>query len=213
MMGDMAEQNARTLYSIGHSNHTIEHFTQLLRDHGIDVLVDTRSSPYCRYTTHFNAEPLRAAVNRAGVKYLFLGRELGGRPEGEEFYDEQGHVLYWKVAESPLFREGLERVLQGAEGHRLALMCSEEDPSVCHRHLLVGRVLAGRGIQMQHIRGDGHIDSAEQVIKAARRGEPDPSELLFPVEGEPPWRSLQSVSPKSRPRSSSDCSDPLASGG
>ena len=211
----MAEStaNLRTVYSVGHSNHTIEHFTQLLLDHGIDVLVDTRSSPYCRYATHFNTEPLRAAVNRAGLKYLFLGRELGGRPEGGEFYDEEGYVLYWKVAESTRFREGLERVMKGSEDHRLALLCSEEDPSGCHRHLLVGRVLAGRGVSVQHIRGDGRIDSAEQVIKAAMSGEPDPSELLFPVQGEPPWRSLQSVSPRSRPRISSDCSDPLASGG
>ena len=95
-----------------------------------------------------------------------MGRELGGRPAGAEFYDQEGHVLYSRVAESSLFLEGLERLQEGLREFRLALLCSEENPAACHRRLLVGRVLAERGVAIDHIRGDGRLQSEAELIRA-----------------------------------------------
>src|SRR5947208_1993259 len=131
-----------TILTIGHSNHPIEKLLSLLQASGVEVVVDTRSQPHSKYTVQFNREVLQSAIAGAGMKYLYLGRELGGRPEGSWFYDAEGHVLYAKVAVSPQFREGIERVLAGSERYRVALLCSEEDPRDCHRRLLIGRVLA-----------------------------------------------------------------------
>ncbi|MBI1789084.1 MAG: DUF488 domain-containing protein [Acidobacteria bacterium] len=189
-----------TLFTIGHSNHELRHFLELLRTHGIEVVVDTRSAPYSKYTTQFNQEALKAALAENGFRYLYLGRELGGRPAGDSFYDEEGRVLYGKVAQSQLFLEGIERVLAGLAQYRIALMCAEEDPSDCHRRLLITRVLVERGLAVHHIRGDGRLQTEEDL----RTEEQDPQLSLFDEGGDSPWRSTRSVLPRRAPSSSSE---------
>ena len=66
------------IYSIGHSNHTLERFLSLLKEHKIEVLVDTRSQPYSKYAPHFTGEYIKMELEKAGIPYLFLGKELGG---------------------------------------------------------------------------------------------------------------------------------------
>ena len=193
----------RPIFTIGHSNHDEQTFLDLLALHEIDVLVDVRSQPYCGYSTHFNQEPLKRAVEARGVRYLFLGRELGGRPEGGVFYDDEGHVLYGRVADSDVFRSGIERLERGRERYRIALMCSEENPLVCHRWLLVARVLRERGVDVRHIRGDGRLQTDDELEADGTDPDAPKQKLLFAGEA-PPWRSLRSVSPdRRRPASSS----------
>jgi len=188
----MREVTLNRLLSIGHSNHSLEKFVSLLKQHRIEVLVDARSSPYSRFAPQFNAGFLKKALVNSRMKYLFLGKELGGRPEGSEFYDAQGYVLYWRIAESPLFLEGIRRLEIGVTKYRVALLCSEEDPSGCHRRLLIGRVLAMRGIRLDHIRGDGRIQTEEDLLSKEHDqtgGQP----MLFERHGEKAWKSIQSV--------------------
>jgi len=190
MVSEVAQ--SRTLWSVGHSNHSIERFVELVRDGRIDVLVDVRTSPYSAYATHFAREALAAVLPRHGVKYLFLGKELGGRPTGSRYYDADGHVLYGKVAESELFRSGIDRLDQGIEKYRCAIMCSEENPCVCHRHLLVSRVMKERGVEVRHIRGDGRSEAFSQAERESKELE-GRTETLFGEEARHPWRSLRSV--------------------
>ena len=75
-----------------------------------------------------------------------MGAELGGRPDGDEFYDVGGYVLYGRMAESPSFEAGVALLCERARRPRPTIMCSEEDPALCHRFLLITRVLHGRGI-------------------------------------------------------------------
>lgn len=98
------------LFTIGHSNHTEEKFLGLLREHDIDVLVDVRSQPLSRYNPQFNSNNLKRVLAAAGVRYIFMGDQLGGRPDGEEFCDSEGYVLYHRVAEVPFFLKGIERL-------------------------------------------------------------------------------------------------------
>jgi uncharacterized protein (DUF488 family) len=177
------------VFSIGHSNQPIEAFVDLLARHGIEVLVDVRSRPYSRWATQFNQEPLRHAITAAGVRYLFMGDQLGGRPTGDAFYDDEGHVLYDRVAASDVFLAGVERLRRGSATHRVAMMCSEEDPTVCHRYLLIAPVLARRGIVVRHIRGDGRIEDDAALRDAAARGQDDGQRMLFEIQEAPPWRS------------------------
>lgn len=187
-----------TLYTIGHSNHGLETFIDLLNRHQIDVLADVRSSPYSRYVPHFNRESLRAAVTAAKVRYTDLGRELGGRPDGEEFYDSDGHVLYGQLAGSAVFQAGIERLERGVRQFRVAIMCSEEDPRVCHRHLLVGRVIVERGAAVRHIRGDGRLQGYSECDSRDRQ-----LSLFGPAE-DAEWKSLRSVLRRKRPSNSSE---------
>jgi uncharacterized protein (DUF488 family) len=195
-----------TIFSIGHSNQSIEAFLALLQQHQIQVLVDVRSSPYSRYVPQFNSAPLAVAVRQVGIKYMFMGKELGGRPDGDEFYDADGRVLYNRVAEASFFLDGINRLKKGGRTYRVAIMCSEEDPTVCHRHLLIGCVLARQGVDLWHIRGDGHVQTTKDLSPREEPVSYQPSlwgEQL-PEQEENTWRSIRPVSLKKQPPSSSD---------
>lgn len=151
-----------TLYTIGHSRHSLKHFLQLLQQHHIDTLVDVRSHPYSRWAPHFKREPLSSSLQDDGIGYVFLGRELGGRPEGE-FYDESGHIDYGLRSKAPDFRAGIARLVEMATGERLAILCAEEDPSRCHRRLLVTPALVSHGVEVRHIRGDGREQTEREL--------------------------------------------------
>src|SRR5437764_9290504 len=144
-MTEPASGSPPVVYSIGHSNHSLERFLDLLRAHSVEVLVDVRSEPYSKYSPHFDRKALEQAVPGVGLRYLFLGQELGGRPKGEEYYDGET-VLYARVAQTALFQEGLARLRRGCRQYRIALMCSEEDPSRCHRYRLVAHELRKLGV-------------------------------------------------------------------
>jgi uncharacterized protein (DUF488 family) len=145
------------VWTIGHSTHPADTLIELLRGQRIEVLADVRSAPYSRHNPQFRKEKLRASVEQAGLRYVWLGAELGGRPPEPEFYDVKGHARYDLVAETERFQAGLERLLTGAAAYRVAIMCSEEDPARCHRRLLVTRALVARGVEVRHIRGDGIV--------------------------------------------------------
>ena len=70
------------VYTIGHSTHSIDHFTALLKSHDIDAIADVRSSPYSRHNPQFNRETLRNAMRAAGIWFVFLGEELGREVDG-----------------------------------------------------------------------------------------------------------------------------------
>jgi uncharacterized protein (DUF488 family) len=183
------------IFTIGHSNHDPERFRQLLSQQGIEVLVDVRSWPHSRYVQWADAATLPGVVAEAGARYLFLGKELGGRPEGDDFYDSEGHVLYGKVAEQHSFRQAIQRLERGARDYRVAIMCSEEDPTSCHRRLLVAKVLLDRGVAVAHIRKDGRLESEEGPLRLSEG-------TLFEDE-ERQWRSSLSVSRGRRQSTSS----------
>ncbi len=169
--------------------------------HGVQVVVDVRSQPYSKYATHFDKDALKLGLQSACIRHLYLGRELGGRPEGDEFYDQKGHVLYDRVAATSIFQEGLKRLEKGIREYVVATLCAEENPSACHRRLLVSRVLLNHGIHVDHIRGDGRLQTEEEVAAELR---PDRDQLvLFQKAGEEPWKSTPSVLRKKRMNNSS----------
>lgn len=187
-----------TVYSVGCSNHPTEDFLALLRQFGIEVLCDVRSHPASTYAHQFNEPQLRADLEAAGLRYLFLGHQLGGRPVGEDYYDHEGHVRYDHVAISVEFLSGIKRLEREAADHRVAMMCSEEDPAGCHRRLLVARVLASRGARVLHIRADGRLQTEAEVATEELRKKLGDQRPLFDIAEVAPWRSIRSVLPKRR---------------
>jgi uncharacterized protein (DUF488 family) len=191
------------IYTIGHSSHSAEHFVALLQQHQIEVLIDTRSAPYSRYSPHFDRESLRDLVAAAGIRYLFLGDVVGGRPKDADHYDEHGRAMYSKMGKDEEFLQAIARIERGAEEFRVALMCSEEDPAHCHRRLLIGRVLIERGSQLTHIRGNGEVQAESQVATSSGKALVEAQPALFAEMDEDKWRSTASVLPKDRQPSSS----------
>ena len=188
-------RNELAVFTIGHSIHSLEKLISLLSANRIEVLVDIRSEPYSRKVPHFNKDNLEKEIKKSGLRYLFLGKDLGGRPTKRQFNDLEGFVLYSKIADSPDFESGLERLLNGIAKFRAVLMCSEENPMNCHRRLLVGRVLSNAGVEVLHIRADGSIQSEEQIQSDQYKRNGDMNQQILFVSEEPSeWKSTQSGS-------------------
>jgi uncharacterized protein (DUF488 family) len=153
----MSTENEPTVLTIGHSNHPIERFVELLRKHGFTAVADVRSAPYSRHQPQFNKDPLQRSLKDAGIAYIFLGKELGARSEDRSCY-EKGRVQYRRLAQTDSFRRGIERVRKGAGEYRVALMCAEKEPLDCHRTLLVSRALEREGVSVAHILADGRLE-------------------------------------------------------
>jgi uncharacterized protein (DUF488 family) len=151
------------VYTLGHSNHPIEKFLHLLEEHAITAVADVRSQPFSRRYPHFNKQRLCATLAEHGIAYVFAGAELGARSSDESCY-EAGRVQYRRLAATPLFNQGIDRVLAGAKKFRVALMCAEKEPLDCHRTLLVSRALEKRGVAIAHILADGRIEHQPQTM-------------------------------------------------
>ena len=150
------------IYSIGHSTHSEEQFSALLKQADVNAIADVRSSPSSRHFPHFSQSELKRWLRQDSVSYVFLGKELGGRPSSPSLF-RNGVADYEAMAATRMFADGLERLIKGAESHRVAMMCSEHDPLDCHRCLLVARQLAERGLTVGHILPRGEISSHEQI--------------------------------------------------
>lgn len=155
--------NTLNIFTVGHSTQPIESFIALLKKHSISAVADVRSSPYSRHAPHFNTDTLKNELKKHGIAYVFLGRELGARSEDESCYNDNT-VSYRKLAKTSLFLSGIQRVEDGSLRYRVALMCSERDPTECHRTILVSRVLQERGAQVSHILGDGTLEAHRNTM-------------------------------------------------
>jgi uncharacterized protein (DUF488 family) len=190
---------AGTLWTIGHSNHPLEAFLDLLAQHHIELLVDVRSSPYSGYAAQFNREAIAPALRQRAIAYRFLGDRLGGRTDDPRYYDQQGRVLYGQLAESAGFRQGIEQLLGEIARRRVAILCGEENPTDCHRRLLVGRVARQRGVWVVHIRGDGRLQTEDQLAAEVQFQKTKGQLNLFDAEEPAEWKSTQSVLPRRAP--------------
>ena len=142
--------------TIGHSTLPLGAFLTMLEEAGVTAVADVRSSPFSRRMPHFSRNEIRASLKERGIKYVFLGKELGGRPRASSLYCD-GVADYEKMAMEPDFLEGIDRVISGAKEHTVAIMCSEHNPLDCHRCLLVGRALSERHIPIGHILNNGKV--------------------------------------------------------
>lgn len=180
-----------TIFTIGHSNHPLDHFLDLLTRHKIKLLIDVRSHPYSRFFPHFNKARLEQSVTASGRIYLYLGNLLGGKPDAPEFYDADGYVLYHRLAQTPPFHDGLARLLTEARRHRTAIMCAEEDPAQCHRRLLITPALLDHGMTVMHIRRDFSLIPESEL----RNLESGPQQSLFGDRLGGNWKSAIPIRP------------------
>jgi len=150
------------LFTIGHSNHTFEHFAGLLLQNGITAVADVRSTPQSSYNPQFNRDAIAESLKQAGIAYVYLGDELGARRLEPECY-RGDRVDFSDTARSALFERGLKRVVEGLKSFDIALMCAEKEPLDCHRSALIcrfGERLLGRP---GHVREDGTVESQDQL--------------------------------------------------
>lgn len=152
------------IHTVGHSDDTTTAFVDLLRRHGITLVVDVRSQPCSRWAHQFNRETLARDLQDAGIAYRFLGDALGGRPADPTLYDPgQERPDYQRVEQTAAYQAGIDQLLDLAGTEQVAVMCSEGDHRRCHRHLLITQTLLGRGVRVLHIRPDGTTVEGERI--------------------------------------------------
>jgi hypothetical protein len=161
MLNHPQEQNR--LYSIGHSNHDLARLVDLLQSAGVTLVADVRSQPYSQRLPQFNRPELERELLRHALAYVFLGRELGGRPAQLSLYDQDGRVDYERVRATAVFQRGVDCLCEALGEYTVAMLCAEEDPLDCHRGLMIAPALVERGIRPAHLRGDGTVESTAEL--------------------------------------------------
>ncbi len=157
----MQNLNEIIFYTVGHSNVTFEKFLELVKTVDIDLLVDVRTIPYSKYVPQFNREPLNLKMNGEGIGYTYLGDKIGGKPSELE-YQQNGKISYELLGRSLKFQEGILLLLKIARP-KTVIMCSEENPYLCHRHLLIGKYLLDMKCKVIHVRSDKRLEEAKIV--------------------------------------------------
>jgi uncharacterized protein (DUF488 family) len=154
------------IYTIGYGSRSVDELIATLKQYAIAYLVDVRSAPYSRYKPEYSKDALAAALQAQGIRYLFLGDALGGRPGDPACYSD-GKVDYEKVKLQPFYQAGLERVqVAFHQQARVVLMCSEGKPTQCHRSKLIGASLTSLEIPVVHIDEQDAPQSQEDVMVA-----------------------------------------------
>ena len=145
-----------TLFTIGHGNQAIGSFIATLDRYKITTLVDVRSRPYSQWAHQFNREILKHDLEETGIDYGYMGDVLGGQPADRTLYRPgQEHPDYRRVANTPVYQAGIQKLLSLAQNRTIVVMCSEGDHRQCHRHLLITQTLLDMGVAVDHIQPDG----------------------------------------------------------
>lgn len=161
-MGAAAKAPSATVYTIGHSNHSWPKFLDLLQQHRIALVVDTRGQPFSRFNPQFNRERLKESLAGGGIGYLWLGDRLSGRPQDPALLDADGKPDWARISTSPAFVGAIAQVAALTE-KRTAVLCAEEDPRRCHRRFLLTPPFMAQGLSVHHIRGDGRIVREDEI--------------------------------------------------
>ena len=174
------------LYTIGHSNRSIEEFVTALKGHGVDAVADVRSQPSSQRFPQFSQNALKVALQDAGVAYVYLGQEFGARREEPECY-VGGQVQYELVARTEAFNRGIDRIVRGSDRYTIALMCAERDPLECHRTIMVCRRLWQCGFDIKHIVDEECLElQSEADLRLCREEKINPEQSgLFASVGNP----------------------------
>jgi uncharacterized protein (DUF488 family) len=195
-------------FTIGHSNHTIEDFLQLLKKYNIDTLVDVRSTPFSQYQPQFNGEQLKDEIDtynkkiltdedcftRAtnpnpaqNISYTYMGDRLGGRYDDRTLFFKTGVVDYNKVRKTTRFQQGIEDLFTLIRnGKTVAVMCTEKDPLDCHRFLLVSHSLVQqKNVEIDHILAEGNtISNSDLEQKLLQKYGNVPTERLYELRNQ-----------------------------
>lgn len=157
------------MYSIGYGKDNFAEFIARIREHGTTHLVDVRTNPYSRYQEDFRGAEFAKNVEAAGLKYVFMGDRLGGKPEWPEVLVE-GALEPALLRADQRWREAVDRLLAAEQNPNrvLMLMCGCSQPHECHRGRVLGEDLLERGVDIQHVLPTGEI--VAQSILRVRAG-------------------------------------------
>jgi len=160
----MTQQSVTPIFTIGYGDRSIDEFIDVLRQHNLDYLIDVRSAPYSRFKPEFSKDALERALRQQGIRYVFMGDTLGGRPNDPDCFVD-GKVDYELVKSKHFYQTGIGRLQTAFDRHlRVVLMCSEGKPEQCHRSKLISATLENLSIPVVHIDENDQAQSQETII-------------------------------------------------
>lgn len=178
--------NKRTIYTIGHSTHSVDDFTDMLRSFHIRVLADIRRFPGSRKYPGFNKEPLAAQLQRSGIKYIHL-ENLGGRRKARQHsknsrWRNESFRGYADYMETQDFEEAIAELEAIAREQPTVYMCAEAVWWRCHR-AMVSDYLKAKGWTVLHIMAAGKTEEHPYTSPArVRNGRVFYSDEQLPFE-------------------------------
>ncbi len=144
------------IFSIGHSNRTLQQLVEELLAYDVEAVVDVRSVPSSHANPHFNMAVLNDALPSSNIEYMWMGKELGGfrqrslEESPNTGWKVQGFRNYADYALSDQFSEALFKLEMLAKERQTAYMCAELLYTRCHRRI-ISDYLAVRGWEVVHI--------------------------------------------------------------
>lgn len=170
----MSENNE--LFTVGYSPYERESFLSVLKKYKITAVADVRSLPFSQFKPEFNRDQLSEFLKKNEIVYVFLGDVCGAKIE-DKSCQVDGRIDYTLVAKKHKFSECLKRIINGMNKFRIALMCSEKDPIMCHRTILICRNLISYNVSVKHLLSDGtiedHKDSEQRLLKLFNLNHPE----------------------------------------
>lgn len=152
------------IYTIGHSNYSIEKLINMLKYYNISCVVDIRGTPYSKYNVQFDKETIRYTLTKAGFIYIYMAKELAAKRLNKKSYNEEGYSDFERVAKEKDFLDGIERLKNGCnKGYNIVLLGAMQEPIRCHRSILVGKELRKYGFNVKHILDDYSIASQDDI--------------------------------------------------
>lgn len=142
-----------TLFTIGYERAGQAAFIEALQAAGIELLVDVRELPSSR-RAGFSKTPLARALSAVGIGYHHV-RALGTPKEGRVANKQKQWARFWSIVDARLATPEAEAALDAVAGlarrSRVALLCLEADPAICHRSRVAERVAARDGFTIEHL--------------------------------------------------------------
>ncbi|PHV69202.1 hypothetical protein CS063_17080 [Sporanaerobium hydrogeniformans] len=157
------------IYTIGHSNYTMEDFVSRIKVYGIEYVADIRGTPYSKYNKQYDKNVIGANLMEHGIKYVYMGKEFAAQRSNRSLYLPEGYADFEQVRTDSDFLNGVERLKKGLEkGYHIVLMGARQNPVECHRYALVGRWLITYGFEVRHILHKGGIATQGQLEEALK---------------------------------------------
>ena len=171
---------ARQVFTIGHSDHELNYFLELLFSQRINCVIDVRSIPASGRNPQYNQNALKNALSKEGIEYWHFRKEFGARQISQSVHNEEGRVDFEKFQQTDAFQQGVQQLEDGLEkGYEIALMCAEGHPLDCHRFSMISNFLAAKGFDIFHIMKDksviAHAEMEEELLKKYNKKLPQPS--------------------------------------